>query len=118
MVRNCRISSIGKLSLADLSALCLHLSTRLVTLTAQPQLTPRLNTACLTARQAEITELVAQGLTNAEIGATLCITERSVKQALKRMFRKLEVSSRAEIVARLSTHLATAADNKSLLSNP
>ncbi|WP_232224088.1 helix-turn-helix domain-containing protein [Mastigocladopsis repens] len=44
---------------------------------------------------------MAQGLTSAEIGAALWITENSVKQALKRMFRKLEVSSRAELVGRL-----------------
>jgi DNA-binding CsgD family transcriptional regulator len=56
----------------------------------------------LTARELQIADLVASGQTNAEIGAELWITENSVKQALKRMFRKLEVSSRAEMVARLS----------------
>jgi len=61
-----------------------------------------LNTNRLTPREIQIAELVAQGLTNAEIGATLWITENSVKQALKRIFRKLEVSSRAEMVAQLS----------------
>ncbi|HEY9742719.1 MAG TPA: helix-turn-helix transcriptional regulator [Coleofasciculaceae cyanobacterium] len=55
----------------------------------------------------QIAELVAQGLTNAEIGAALWITENSVKQALKRMFRKLEVSSRAEMVTRLSSYHKT-----------
>ncbi len=53
----------------------------------------------LTPRELEIAELVALGQTNAEIGNELWITENSVKQALKRMFRKLEVSSRAEMVA-------------------
>jgi len=53
-------------------------------------------------REIQIAELVAQGLTNAQIGVTLWITENSVKQALKRMFRKLEVSSRVEMVAQLS----------------
>lgn len=56
----------------------------------------------LTSREVQIAELVAQGRTNAEIGAELWITENSVKQALKRLFRKLEVSSRAEMVAQLS----------------
>jgi DNA-binding CsgD family transcriptional regulator len=46
-----------------------------------------------------IVELVALGHTNAKIGTELWITENSVKQALKRMFRKLGVSSRAEMVA-------------------
>jgi DNA-binding CsgD family transcriptional regulator len=88
--------------LADLSAFCLHLSTWLTTMRSQPTgfHSPNLNR--LTPRETQIAELVARGLTNAEIGAALWITENSVKQALKRMFRKLEVSSRAEMVARLS----------------
>lgn len=61
----------------------------------------KLNTNCLTPREIQIAQLVAQGQTNAEIGVTLWITENSVKQALKRMFRKLEVSSRAQMVALL-----------------
>jgi DNA-binding CsgD family transcriptional regulator len=56
----------------------------------------------LTSREVQIAQLVAQGRTNAEIGTELWITENSVKQALKRMFRKLEVSSRAQMVAQLS----------------
>ncbi len=48
-----------------------------------------------------IAKLVAEGLTNAEIGTELWITQNSVKQALKRMFRKLEVSARTEMVAKL-----------------
>ena len=84
-------------NLADLSALCLHLSTWTATVRSQPP--QRLKTDCLTAREVQIAQLVAQGRTNAEIGVELWITENSVKQALKRMFRKLEVSSRAEMTA-------------------
>jgi DNA-binding CsgD family transcriptional regulator len=62
-----------------------------------------LNTRRLTPRELQIADLVASGRTNAEIGHELWITENSVKQALKQMFRKLRVSSRTEIVARLST---------------
>lgn len=47
-------------------------------------------------------QVALSGRTNVEIGAELWITENSVKQALKRLFRKLEVSSRAEMVAQLS----------------
>jgi DNA-binding CsgD family transcriptional regulator len=97
--------------LADLSALCLHLSTRLATIESRSTRFKQLNRDSeallrsadrLTPREIQIAELVAQGQTNAQIGATLWITENSVKQALKRMFRKLEVSSRAEMVAQLS----------------
>jgi DNA-binding CsgD family transcriptional regulator len=88
-------------NLADLSALCLHLSTWLATVRPHPVASDTLSNHRLTERELQIAELVAQGLTNAEIGKTLWIQENSVKQALKRMFRKLEVSSRAEMVARL-----------------
>jgi len=95
--------------LADLSALCLHLSTRLAELRSKPivsELTGSDATVSvkdrLTPREMQIAELVAQGLTNAQIGAALWITEHTVKQALKRMFRKLEISSRAELVARIA----------------
>ena len=86
-------------NLADLSAICLHLSVWTATVRSpyQPFKTNR-----LTPRELEIAELVALGRTNAEIGTELWITENSVKQALKRMFRKLEVSSRAQMVAQLS----------------
>ena len=88
-------------NVADLSALCLHLSTKLATLWSRSTELNSLAINRLTQREMEIAELVAQGLTNAEIGTTLWITENSVKQALKRIFRKIEVSSRAELVARL-----------------
>jgi DNA-binding CsgD family transcriptional regulator len=89
-------------NLADLSALCLHLSTRLAALRSHPVTLPILNCDQLTPREAQIAELVAQGLTSAQIGAALWITENTVKQALKRMYRKLKVSSRAEMVAQMS----------------
>ncbi len=95
--------------LADLSALCLHLSAKLASLRAKSKVT--LNNSALasrlTKRELEIAELVAQGLTNAEIGEKLWITQNSVKQALKRMFRKLEVSARAEMVAKLQDILSS-----------
>jgi DNA-binding CsgD family transcriptional regulator len=95
-------------NLADLSAICLHLSVWAATtcdrrnypVGSQPQ--QAFKSDRLTSRELQIAELVALGLTNAEIGKEIWITENSVKQALKRMFRKLEVSSRAEMVAQLS----------------
>ncbi|MBW4591961.1 MAG: LuxR family transcriptional regulator [Brasilonema angustatum HA4187-MV1] len=94
-------------NLVDLSAICLHLSVWTATVRSQSvcagkSLPPSFRTNRLTPRELEIAELVALGRTNAEIGTELWITENSVKQALKRMFRKLEVSSRAQMVAQLS----------------
>ena len=85
-------------NLADLSAISLHLSVWAATVKFLPRSD---RTALLTPRELEIAELVALGKTNAKIGSELWITTNSVKQALKRIFRKLEVSSRAEMVAQL-----------------
>jgi DNA-binding CsgD family transcriptional regulator len=94
-------------NLADLSAFCLHLSTWFATRQSQLIKFNAVDTHRLTPREIQIAELVAQGLTNAEIGTALWIQENSVKQALKRMFRKLQVSSRAEMVALLHNVLST-----------
>ncbi|MGB3405287.1 MAG: LuxR C-terminal-related transcriptional regulator [Microcoleaceae cyanobacterium] len=93
-------------NLVDLSALCLHLSTWVVTVHSQSvsddiSLSQLPGIDCLTPREIQIAEWVAFGKTNAEVGAELWITENSVKQALKRIFRKLKVSSRTEMVTRL-----------------
>ncbi len=102
--------------LADMSAVCLHLSVWIATARAAQQVESQCHLLSsqsllerlrqrLTARELQIADLVALGRTNAEIGTELWITENSVKQALKRMFRKLEVSSRTEMVVQLSaTH--------------
>jgi predicted ATPase/DNA-binding CsgD family transcriptional regulator len=52
----------------------------------------------LTARQAEIAGLVAEGLTNAEIAAQLSISRRTVDAHLDHIRRKLGLSSRRQIV--------------------
>ncbi len=92
--------------LVNLSAICLHLSVWAATTRPQTiskeKLHHSLKVDRLTPRELKIAELLALGQTNAEIGKQLWITENSVKQALKRMFRKLDVSSRAEMVAQLS----------------
>jgi DNA-binding CsgD family transcriptional regulator len=59
----------------------------------------RINSAALW--EIQIANLVAKGMTNTEIGIELWISQDSVKQALKRMFRKLSVSARTEMVAKL-----------------
>jgi DNA-binding CsgD family transcriptional regulator len=93
--------AFGAAEVANLSALCLHLSASLAALQLRAI---EFNSALvdrLTPRELQIAELVARGLTNAEIGAELWIAQNSVKQALKRMFRKLNVCSRTEMVAQL-----------------
>jgi DNA-binding CsgD family transcriptional regulator len=106
--RDKSMSAFDTQNLADLSAICLHLSVWAATVRFTQIATPKkelqqqsLSPNCLTLRELQVAELVALGRTNAEIGNALWITENSIKQALKRMFRKLEVSSRAEMVAKL-----------------
>ncbi|MES1022964.1 LuxR C-terminal-related transcriptional regulator [Gloeocapsa sp. BRSZ] len=91
-------------NLADLSAICLHLSVWAATVrlrSVSVEVQQHDQSDRLTPREWQIAELVASGRTNAEIGKELWITENSVKQALKRIFRKLEVSSRVQMVAQL-----------------
>ncbi|RSM76020.1 DNA-binding response regulator [Kibdelosporangium aridum] len=52
----------------------------------------------LTAREIQVLQLVAKGQTNAEIGASLHISETTVKTHLLRVFNKLGVSDRTAAV--------------------
>ncbi len=88
--------------LAVLSALCAHLSATLAVLRTQDLPQRSASSSLLTARELQIAELIAKGFTNAEIGTELWITQNSVKQALKRIFRKLDISARTELAAKIS----------------
>ncbi|MFD0022921.1 response regulator [Streptomyces sp. NPDC058382] len=54
--------------------------------------------AALTAREAQVLEAVADGLSNAEIGRRLFIGEATVKTHLLRIFAKLDVNDRTRAV--------------------
>ena len=58
----------------------------------------------LSAREAEVLRLVAQGRTNAEIGKRLYISEATVKTHLLRIFSKLDVDDRTAAVTTAMTH--------------
>lgn len=54
---------------------------------------------CITDREREIVKFVCQGLKNNEIASSLFISEQTVKAHLNRIFRKLNVSNRSQLVA-------------------
>lgn len=74
----------------------------------QPSLTPMLNAGLisraeidpkfneLTRREMEILKLIAEGLFNKEIGLKLDISERTVKNHVSNIFKKIEVSDRTQ----------------------
>jgi DNA-binding CsgD family transcriptional regulator len=96
--REREMHSFNTENLLDLSAICLHISNWLNKIYLS-QINPQQH--CLTSRELEIARLVARGQTNSQIGTELWITQNTVKQALKRIFRKLDVKSRAEMVSKL-----------------
>jgi DNA-binding CsgD family transcriptional regulator len=57
----------------------------------------------LTAGEEAVAELAAQGLKNREIAAKLFMSQRTVEANLQRAYRKLGISSRAELGARMAS---------------
>jgi DNA-binding CsgD family transcriptional regulator len=55
----------------------------------------------LSRREAQVALCCAEGLTNAEIGARLLVTEQTVKFHLRNIFVKFGVKRRAELISRL-----------------
>ncbi len=54
----------------------------------------------LTDREREVLDLVARGLTNAEIARRLVVSDKTVRNHVSNIFAKLHVAGRAEAVAR------------------
>jgi DNA-binding NarL/FixJ family response regulator len=70
----------------------------LLTRSASPSLDGAARADCLSQREAEIVDAVKLGLTNKEIGRKLRISDTTVKTHLERIFQKLHVSRRVQVV--------------------
>jgi DNA-binding CsgD family transcriptional regulator len=65
----------------------------------------------LTPREKQVTHAVARGLTNPDIAAEIYISVHTVRDHLKAVFAKMDVTSRGELVAKIFTvHYAPALD--------
>jgi DNA-binding NarL/FixJ family response regulator len=60
----------------------------------------------LTATEAQVAALVAEGLSNKEVAAKLVVSVRTVEANLSSVYSKLGVRSRSELTRRLSADLA------------
>ncbi|MEX2134917.1 MAG: AAA family ATPase [Acidimicrobiia bacterium] len=71
-----------------------------------PRRTTLENPAGLTARQAEVYDLMGHGLSNGEIARRLFISQKTVEHHVSAIFTKLGVSTRSEAIARTREHEA------------
>jgi DNA-binding NarL/FixJ family response regulator len=62
----------------------------------------------LSKREREVVQFAAEGLSNREIASHLGLSENTVKNYVFRVFEKLGVSSRVELILYAVTHLASA----------
>jgi pimeloyl-ACP methyl ester carboxylesterase/DNA-binding CsgD family transcriptional regulator len=60
-----------------------------------PEVSPRVSLEDLTQRELEVLELVAEGLSNEEIGGRLFVSPRTVERHLSNVYAKLRVSGKA-----------------------
>jgi DNA-binding NarL/FixJ family response regulator len=60
--------------------------------------------AVLTSRERDVLGGIVAGGSNAEIAASLCISEKTVRNIVSRMFEKLNVRSRAQAIVMARDH--------------
>ena len=69
-----------------------------------PRSRPKFGWASLTPAGRAVADLVADGLTNPQIGARLYISRRTVHTHLTHVFAKLDIASRAQLAAQVTRH--------------
>lgn len=99
VARPCGSAVFSVVDAQRLHTICLHASVAFTRL-AREERTGSPSHA-LSPRQQQLVQLVANGLTNEQIGRACGITTHAVKKALERLFARINVSSRAELIATL-----------------
>ena len=94
LVRAVRVVAAGEALLAP--SITRRLITEVTARRRRPARDQKLDT--LTPREREVLDLVADGKSNAEIGADLFVTEQTVKTHVSRVFTKLGLRDRAQAV--------------------
>ena len=61
----------------------------------------------LSAREAQIMTLIAEGHSNGQIAAHLVLTEKTVKNHVNRIYAKLGAGSRSDAISRWGAELAS-----------
>lgn len=73
-----------------------HAGRRLIAPEVAARLADRASSPSLTTREVAVLELVAKGMSNKEIGATLFLSEDTIKTHLRHIYTKLGVGDRTE----------------------
>jgi DNA-binding CsgD family transcriptional regulator len=84
------------------TAMAGYLSATFARLQAEATSTQSVEPVLLTKREREVAMLAANGHSNPQISAVLQIARETVKQTLRRVYRKLDVNGRAPMAARLA----------------
>jgi non-specific serine/threonine protein kinase len=81
-------------------------NTEAVSFTSSPPESPQLgkDPPALTRREWDVATLVAQGLSNREVAARLTISEQTAATHVKRILKKLDLNSRAQLAIWITEH--------------
>ena len=74
------------------------------------------DTPSLTPRQVEVLRLVARGLTYKEVGAALCLSERTVKYHMGEILKQFHLRNRAQAIAGATRVGGVGADKEDVIS--
>lgn len=72
----------------------------------------------LSSREAEVTELIAKGLSNREVGNQLFVTEKTIKWHFENIKKKLGVTSRAQVIVWCLPYLQFTSDELTAKAKP